>query len=44
LANSVYSMMLIVKIISYLYEIETDKNRVENKQERGRERRERETD
>ncbi len=34
----VYSMMPVIKIISYLYKMEAGKNRVGNKEERGRER------
>jgi hypothetical protein len=36
--NSVYLMMPVVQIISVLYKTETGRNRVGNKQERGRER------
>ncbi len=34
----VYSMMAVIKIISYLYKMEAGKNRVGNKQEREKER------
>jgi hypothetical protein len=36
--RSIYSMMPVIQIISFLYEIETGKNEVGNKQEREKER------
>ena len=38
--KSVYSMMAVVQIISFVCKMETGKNGVGNEQERGRERRE----